>query len=343
MTLESFNAAKHASLLSGFPRTVDGLTLRIVDWENDLKEISDYIVDGDTVLSQYGMRPAESDGLTLIAEKHGCAIGHISADLDLEINARMDLLLHLEGVFVAPEFRGEGIATRLSDALLHVAEKFRRTAASREGLVLAGDISVMADTLPGTAGQKIEQRLEFCADKIANAAMDVLVLVHPGSLCGSARSEIGKYEADAVREEILYEVAHHSGAFIVIDGMFSDELSDAENKVIIDALQRAGDAGHVALRLWGCDAGETPYPAWQSFGLRGRNVTFEGQEEAARFISGLLDGASVTVTGAWATPDHSSGCASSVYTVLADAVAGPLEVHMSDSVLMEPDDFAPEL
>jgi len=91
-------------------------------------------------------------------------------------------------------------------------------------------------------------------------APEALVLVHPGSMCGSARMFLGKSEADGARNAVLGEVAAHTGPIVVIDGFLSDELTSSEQAIIEEALSSNAEAGHLALRLWGCDAGEAPYP-----------------------------------------------------------------------------------
>lgn len=165
-----------------------------------------------------------------------------------------------------------------------------------------------------------------------------LVLVHAGSMCGSARSQLGKPEADSMRFDVIDEVAHHEGSLIVIDGFLSDELSPDEQAQIDAALARNATAGHLALRLWGCDGGEAPYPAWQPFGASMEGAVFDGQQEAATAVAPRLADMAITVTGAWATEDLSSGCASSVVLALRAALGDMAQVEHSEHVLFEPDD-----
>lgn len=167
-------------------------------------------------------------------------------------------------------------------------------------------------------------------------APEALVLVHPGSMCGSARMFLGKSEADSARNAVLGEVAAHVGPIIVIDGFLSDELTWSEQTVIEDALTSNAEAGHLALRLWGCDAGESPYPSWPPFGASMEGAIFEGQEEAAKAIAPRLADHRIIVTGAWATEDLSTGCASSVLVAMREALGGAAEVEHSDNVIYEP-------
>lgn len=167
--------------------------------------------------------------------------------------------------------------------------------------------------------------------------MKTLILVHPGSLCGSARAMLGKYDADAAREEILYEVSHHHGPLVIIDGSFSDELSRAENELIETSLARNEALGHLALRIWGCDAGEAPYIGWKPTGLAGKHAVFDGQEEAACAIADILDTGQILITGAWATEDGSSGCVCSVRDALIASLGPDRNIEISETALMEPD------
>jgi len=135
----------------------------------------------------------------------------------------------------------------------------------------------------------------------------------------------------------------HEGGLIVIDGFLSDELSAAENAVIIEALERNGREGHLALRVWGCDAGETPPAEWTSFGLTNRQAVFDGQEEAAAELSFLIDTPHVEVTGAWARDDLTSGCATSVLLALREMMGDRSTITMSPCALREPDETPDDL
>lgn len=164
-----------------------------------------------------------------------------------------------------------------------------------------------------------------------------LILVHPGSMCGSARMHLGKYEADAAREAVLYEVEHHNGPLIIIDGFLSDELSAQEQAVIEDRLIKGESEGHLSLRIWGCDAGEDPIAGWNSFGMQGQHAVFEDQRAAIKSVSHMIGTAEIEVTGAWATDDLSSGCATSVLQELQQALGDKAVVQMSPYALREPD------
>lgn len=167
--------------------------------------------------------------------------------------------------------------------------------------------------------------------------MSTLILVHPGSLCGSARSILGRLDANAARDEILFEVSQHQGDLVVIDGSLSDELSRGENETIEASLARVEADGHLALRIWGCDSGEAPYIGWKATGLQGRHAVFDGQEEAAAAIADILGSGEISVTGAWATQDGSTGCVCSVRDALVDTLGDIGCITISETALMEPD------
>jgi hypothetical protein len=52
----------------------------------------------------------------------------------------------------------------------------------------------------------------------------LLVIVHPGSACGSADFNLGKFEARAARDTLRGAIEDWEGGVIVIDGELSDEL-----------------------------------------------------------------------------------------------------------------------
>lgn len=172
-----------------------------------------------------------------------------------------------------------------------------------------------------------------------------LVLVHPGSLCGSAESQLGKYEARSLQEGLKYRLDEHEGAIVVIDGFLSDEIHSNLRASITDALDRAEAAGHLALRVWGCDAGEPPFEGWEdlyAFGDVPEGSVFDGQEEAAKALAARIwaSNHAIECTGAWARSDMTSGCVTSVMQVLDDESpdSDRFYTFFGDSVAYEADD-----
>jgi hypothetical protein len=167
-----------------------------------------------------------------------------------------------------------------------------------------------------------------------------LIVVHPGSMYGSARACYGRSEAEGFRANVLMEIGNHDGHLFVIDGAFSDEIYSDDDEIIVQALRSAKENDHQAKRLWGCDAGEEPFEGWNSFG-DGRLV-FKSQEEAVSSIALSVQRSMITVTGAWATEDLSSGCVSSVVNELNFLFGNKGNVLQSENAILEPNDDGPE-
>jgi hypothetical protein len=133
----------------------------------------------------------------------------------------------------------------------------------------------------------------------------LLVIVHPGSACGSADFNLGRYSARADREYLADDIAAWEGAVLVIDGFLSDELTNypALNDSIKEALKKAKKAKLISSRQYGSDGED-----------RNQVVVAE------RFIKKhKLDPADwqIDLTGAWMTED--SGCVRSVMEVFNKA------------------------
>lgn len=125
---------------------------------------------------------------------------------------------------------------------------------------------------------------------------------------------------------------------VVIDGMFSDEVPQGYGRMFGAYLEEFEAEGKIALKLWGCDAGEPPYPGWSAVGAVDGRTVFEGQEAVATALAGILQGtANIRICGAWATHDNSSGCASSVKTAMEAAGICASRIAMSDSCIFEED------
>lgn len=131
----------------------------------------------------------------------------------------------------------------------------------------------------------------------------LLVLVHPGSACGSADFNIGKVAARCARDDLCRELDSWQGALVVIDGELSDELSDrpALQSSIDDALARAQASPFGGLRVMGSDPEQVDC-------IREVALTW-GPTARERDI---------TVTGAWFHPEDGSGCVGSVIQALRD-------------------------
>jgi hypothetical protein len=166
-----------------------------------------------------------------------------------------------------------------------------------------------------------------------------LVLVHPGSLFGSADSLLGRSEAQGVREDVFGTLDAHVGPVLIIDGALSDEIGSPYENRIEAALSRAMAAGHQALRLWGCDSGEAPFGRWSGSAPDGVALVHDSQQEAARAAAQVLAGHQVAVTGAWASVSGTTGCVNSVADVLREALGPAARIGIDDSAAIVPEEF----
>jgi hypothetical protein len=140
----------------------------------------------------------------------------------------------------------------------------------------------------------------------------------------------------------MLEVSMHTGNIIVIDGMLSDEISYDMDRALDNAIYEAHGNSDIGMRMWGCDAGEGPYTDWKGFGVG--QLVHDSQEEAIASVAEALRGSQITVTGAWATDDLSSGCVSSVINALRKHLGDEASISLSDFALREPyEDPKPDL
>lgn len=148
----------------------------------------------------------------------------------------------------------------------------------------------------------------------------VLIVVHPGSCCGSANLNLGRYDARAARDGLSSELARWNGHIAVIDGDLSDDLSDYPifNRGITDALARNASAGFKSRRIDGYAAAD-----------------FDQVAAAAALVAdlGLSPQANpIKLTGAWTHGEESdSGCIDDVYSTLA---AAGFSVDILDSAFL---------
>lgn len=151
----------------------------------------------------------------------------------------------------------------------------------------------------------------------------LLVLVHPGSACGSANENLGRYEARAGRDGLKMDLDLWKGGVLVIDGVLSQDLEyfPVFDAAIKGALARAAVAGFVSERRYGSDDQD------------------EDQAVAARaFLDEvpLPAGTRVTLTGAWYYPDGKHGCVNDVMDVFE---ARGFSCDVSDNAMTLADDF----
>jgi len=140
----------------------------------------------------------------------------------------------------------------------------------------------------------------------------VLILVHPGSLCGSANANIGKLDANCVREEIAIELDRFNGSILVLDGEFSDELPyySQLDKAIKSCVERCAKTGF-GERL---EADDPVHIKIAVDSMTRLNVP---------------KNAEIKLTGAWHHPDETAGCVTMACKALKEA--GYINTKVMDS------------
>ena len=99
-------------------------------------------------------------------------------------------------------------------------------------------------------------------------AQKILVVVHPGSLCGSADFNVGVDAAAKARQALIHEIQRATGAgVIVIDGDLSDELNQ-EKYADLDGASTRGLEDARGRRV-GRTALPRIRPSWRMRGLAG--------------------------------------------------------------------------
>jgi hypothetical protein len=153
----------------------------------------------------------------------------------------------------------------------------------------------------------------------------LLIMVHPGSACGSADFNVGQDLAPAFRHEMIRDLDGWNGDILVLDNFLGDELSSYPDfeRAIIEAVARNSAEGHYAAREFGCDNFDPHTSATLSRLIR----------------EGVLDPAApVRLTGSSYDPDDLEGCVNGVYDTLA--AAGFRDIEVLDSAMpIGPDGF----
>jgi hypothetical protein len=147
-----------------------------------------------------------------------------------------------------------------------------------------------------------------------------LVVVHPGSACGSADFNLGSVRAEMARRRLVGELEEWTGPVILLSGDLDDEIEDyPELADALDALrQRALEQGFEPIVHQAPDPQQT-----------------EVMLELLREESALAGCREFVVTGAWYDPDDRSGCVNSVIQVIRESGAGarpgPGAVHQDSA------------
>lgn len=150
----------------------------------------------------------------------------------------------------------------------------------------------------------------------------ILVVVHPGSACGSADFNIGKYDAQASRDGLVREFENWHGGVIVLCGELDDELPDYPqlNAALSSLLERAKAAGKVSIRVKAHDPAQITVI---------KRLLKKPENQGSKYI----------VTGAWLY-DNEEGCVGSVVQAIR-SMGLPVTVSdmaVTDSEQPEEDD-----
>lgn len=143
---------------------------------------------------------------------------------------------------------------------------------------------------------------------------DLLIIVHPGSACGSASFNLGQVRAKRARNILAADIAAWNGDVIVADGDLSNELPryPGLNSAILSALDRAVIGQRISA--------DHMTNGWaQKIVATALRLGFEAQTT------------NVQVTGAWHSPTHGA-C---VDHTIKQFVASGFKVEMRASVVHE--------
>lgn len=156
----------------------------------------------------------------------------------------------------------------------------------------------------------------------------LLIMVHPGSACGSLNSAFGKSAGGAYRAGLVIDLNNSKGGVLIVDGEFSDEIpyySDF-NSAIASALQRAQTSGFPSARILADDDD----PNWVRKTLK-----------AVRDM-GVVATDRITVSGIWVGTREgfgvTSGCVTAVFRSLKRA--GYTNIEVSEWAIPDVDEYA---
>ncbi len=139
----------------------------------------------------------------------------------------------------------------------------------------------------------------------------LLIVVHPGSACGSADFNIGRDEAGGYRDLMVHDLRNWRGNVLVVDGNLSDELTRYPS---LNSALEGCVAANKGERIFAC-AEETP--GWVA--KVSKSIAHLPRETAIRF------------TGAWFHTQDNHGCINAVYS--AAQSLGFMKLDILDSAV----------
>lgn len=147
----------------------------------------------------------------------------------------------------------------------------------------------------------------------------VLLLVHPGSCCGSASMNLGKLAARDARTGIVRALDAWVGDVLVMDGELSDELEDYPE--LNDAIHRLMARAPRAERTFACDN-------------LGEHFTRKLPKIIRRSHWSDVTAHAFTLTGPWFHEDDTAGCVNAARDVF---VRMGFDVRVCRSAITFPD------
>jgi hypothetical protein len=151
----------------------------------------------------------------------------------------------------------------------------------------------------------------------------ILIVVHPGSACGSADLNLGGEVAACARTDLAHGIRSWCGPAVIIDGALSEELRQPKYA----DLARAIDACLDAARADGLPAIRVMGDAWSRRNQR-RAVM-----DLIRYCHLHPAAHSFCITGCWYDPSGSTGCVNDVRDALAEL---GYEVEVLPGAVCEP-------
>lgn len=132
------------------------------------------------------------------------------------------------------------------------------------------------------------------------AKENILIVVHPGSLCGSMDFNLGFHQAGKLRRLIIDELNNHNGNLIILDEHLSEELNSYEmlNQALLNCLRRSACHG-LSIRAFAQDPDHGDICASI---LKSHAVNLD---------------ANIVVTGAWFDINNRFGCVNHAYDILS--------------------------
>ncbi len=151
----------------------------------------------------------------------------------------------------------------------------------------------------------------------------LLIVVHPGSACGSADFNLGRQEARAEREYLASDIMNWDGGVLIVDGELSDELPQYSelDGAIKSALTKAKNRGLISERIYACDNTGSP--------THGGNWC----AAVAASVAHLPRDIKVEITGIWYFENDEAGCVNAVYDTLSALGFSP---QVRDSAIRDP-------